>query len=147
VTVESTEGTLNLGSQDLFGQSRFAFGIYTSGRSDVHVTSAKDINIEGSRIAAYNGGNVFVKSLDGNVNVGSGGNTYVNVQLVSRDANNQAVTREDPIYGSGIVAVSLPADLRSPGDHALPGDITVESPHGDIISSKAGILQIALDGN
>jgi hypothetical protein len=147
VTVNSTGGGLDLGSQDLFGQSRFAFGIYTSGRSDVSVTAAKDINIEGSRIAAYNGGSVSVKSLDGNVNVGSGGNTYVNVQLVSRDQNNQAVTREDPIYGSGIVAVSLPADLRSHGDPSLPGDITVETPHGDILSSRAGILQIALDGN
>src|ERR1700687_1606281 len=43
VNVESKEGKLNLGSQELFGQSRFAFGIYTSGHSDVHVTAAKDI--------------------------------------------------------------------------------------------------------
>ncbi len=147
VNVTSTGGKLNLGSQDLFGQSRFAFGIYSSGQGDVHVTAARDINIEGSRIAAYNGGDVFVKSLDGNVNVGSGGNSYVNVQLVGRDANGNAVTREDPIYGSGIVAVSLPADLRGPNDRVLPGDITVETPRGDILSSKAGILQIALDGN
>lgn len=147
VNVVSTAGELNLGTQDLFGQSRFAFGIYTSGPSDVHVTAAKDINIAGSRIAAYDGGNVSVKSLGGNVNAGSGGNTYVNVQLVSRDEKGEAVTREDPIYGSGIVAVSLPANLRGPNDHALPGDISVETPRGDILSSKAGILQIALDGN
>jgi len=43
--------------------------------------------------------------------------------------------------------VSLPADLRTPKDPSLPGDIAVETPRGDILSSKAGILQIALDGN
>ena len=148
VRVNSTGGELDLGSQDLFATSRFAFGIYTSGHSDVYVTAAKNINIAGSRIAAYNGGNVFVKSLDGNVNAGSGGNVYVNVQLVSRDpATGQAQTAEDQIYGSGIVAVSLPAKLQTPGGNPLPGDITVETPRGDILSTSAGILQVALDGN
>jgi filamentous hemagglutinin family protein len=148
VTVNSTGGELNLGSQDLFGTSRFAFGIYTSGHSDVHVTALKDINIEGSRIAAYNGGNIWVKSLEGDVNAGSGGNVYVNVQLVSRDpATGRVVTKEDPIYGSGIVATSLPRQFQTSGGNPLPGSITVETPRGDIISSKAGVLQLALDGN
>lgn len=147
VRVNST-GELDLGSQDLFATSRFAFGIYTSGHSDVYVTADKDINIAGSRIAAYNGGNVFVKSLDGNVNAGSGGNVYVNVQLVSRNPiTGEAQTAEDQIYGSGIVAVSLPAQLQTPGGRPLPGNITVEAPRGDILSTSAGILQLALDGN
>ncbi|HLH52081.1 MAG TPA: filamentous hemagglutinin N-terminal domain-containing protein [Verrucomicrobiae bacterium] len=148
VTVNSTGGELDLGSQDLFATSRFAFGIYTSGHSDVSVTAAKDINIAGSRIAAYNGGNVFVKSVDGNVNAGSGGNVYVNVQLVSKDpVTGEARTSEDQIYGSGIVAVSLPASLQTPGGNPLPGNITVETPRGNILSTSAGILQLALDGN
>jgi filamentous hemagglutinin family protein len=148
VTVNSTEGELDLGSQDLFATSRFAFGIYTSGHSNVRVTAAKDINIDGSRIAAYNGGNVFVTSLNGDVNAGSGGNVYVNVQLVSRDPlTGKAETSEDQIYGSGIVSVSLPAKLQTPGGNPLPGNITVETPRGDITSTSAGILQLALDGN
>lgn len=147
VTVRSG-GELDLGSQDLFATSRFAFGIYTSGHSDVSVIAAKNINIAGSRIAAYNGGDVFVKSLNGNVNAGSGGNVYVNVQLVSRDpVTGQAQSSEDQIYGSGIVAVSLPAKLQTPGGNPLPGNITVETPRGDILSTSAGILQLALDGN
>jgi hypothetical protein len=64
VTVNSLSGQLNLGSQDLFADSRFAFGIWTSGHSDVRVTAAHDINIQSSRIAAYNGGAVFVESYD-----------------------------------------------------------------------------------
>src|ERR1051326_8709943 len=85
VTVNSVNGGINLGSQDTFTDSRFAFGIYTSGHSDVSVTAAGDINIESSRIAAYNGGNIFVESSYGDVNVGSGGNAYVLVPLVFRN--------------------------------------------------------------
>jgi filamentous hemagglutinin family protein len=148
VNVKSTGGSLDLGSQDLLGTSRFAFGIYTSGHSDVNVEAAGDVNINGSRIAAYNGGNVSVKSDHGDVNAGSGGFVYVNVQLVSRDpTTGESVTKEDPIYGSGIVAVSLPTQFQTPGGNPLPGNITVLTPEGDIVSSQAGILQLALDGN
>jgi filamentous hemagglutinin family protein len=148
VTVNSVSGQLNLGSQDLFTDSRFAFGIYTSGHSDVHVTAGGDINIQSSRIAAYNGGNVFVESFDGDVNVGSGGNTYVLVPLVSlNSATGLGDSARYPIYGSGIVATSLPRNLQTPGGNLLPGDIMVMTPHGDIVSSKAGILQLPLDGS
>ena len=130
VTVNSVSGQLNLGSQDLFTDSRFAFGIYTSGHSDVRVTAAHDINIQSSRIAAYNGGNVFVESFDGNVNVGSGGNTYVLVPLVSLNpATGLGDSVRYPIYGSGIVATTLPRNLQTPGGNTLPGDITVWTPH------------------
>jgi filamentous hemagglutinin family protein len=148
VTVNSIRGQLNLGSQDLFTDSRFAFGIYTSGHSDVRVTAAGNINVQNSRIAAYNGGDVFVESFAGDVNVGSGGNTYVLVPLVSRDPiNGLGDSARYPIYGSGIVATSLPKNLQTPGGNALPGDITVMTPRGDITSSKAGILQLPLDGS
>jgi hypothetical protein len=100
-----------------------------------------DVNINGSRIAAYNGGNVYVESTFGDVNVGNGGNTSVTVPLVG-GPRNQAV-----IFGSGILAVSLPRGFQTPGGGILPGNITVNTPRGDIVSSQAGILQIALDGN
>lgn len=148
VNVNSIGGQLNLGSQDLFTDSRFAFGIYTSGHSDVRVTAAHDINIQSSRIAAYNGGDVFVESLEGDVNVGNGGNTYVLVPLVSRDSQTgMGDSARYPIYGSGIVATSLPKNLQTPGGNPLPGDITVMTPQGDITSSRAGILQLPLDGS
>jgi hypothetical protein len=73
------------------------------------------------------------------VDVGSGGNNYVTVPLAGRQAGQ--------IYGSGIVAISLPDSERLPGDPDSPGDIIVNAPRGNIIASQAGILQLALDGN
>jgi filamentous hemagglutinin family protein len=142
LTVNSVGGTLDLGTQDFFiPNDGDAYGIYTTGLSDVRVIAHGDVNINGSRIAAYNGGDVYVESSYGNVNVGSGGNAYVNVPLVGGAYSSAQV------YGSGIVAVSLPAAYRPAGGAMLPGDITVTTPRGDIISSLAGILQVALDGN
>ena len=79
VNVTSTGGGIDLGSQNLFitSTTQIAYGIYTAGHSDVSVIAHDNVSINGSRIAAYDGGNVFVKSLFGNVSVGSGGNTYV----------------------------------------------------------------------
>jgi len=37
---------------------RFALGIYTAGAGNVNVTALGDINIDGSRIATFNGGNI-----------------------------------------------------------------------------------------
>jgi filamentous hemagglutinin family protein len=142
VTVNSLAGSLDLGTQNLFiPNTGDAYGIYTSGRSDVRVVAHGNVNIDGSRIAAYNGGNVYVESSYGNVNAGSGGNSYVNVPLAG------GAYGSDQIYGSGILAVSLPRGFRTPGGGSLPGNITINTPRGDIISSQAGILQIALDGN
>lgn len=147
LTIDSG-GSINLGSQDLFGSSGDAFGVYTTGHSDVHVTAKGDININGSRIAAYNGGNIFIESTDGNVNAGSGGTSYVSVPILIIDpATGLPSVRNTFIYGSGIVTVSLTHDLQTPGGNPLPGNITVETPKGDIVSDFAGILQLPLDGN
>ena len=150
MTVDSTGGQIDLGSQDFFitTTTTLAYGIYTSGHSDVSVTAHGDVNINGSRIAAYNGGSIFVESSDGNVNAGIGGNNYVYVPLVSTDpATGTPVSVSDPIYGSGIVAIGLPAKVQASGGVSLPGDITVQTPRGDITSSQAGILQLALGGS
>jgi len=150
VTVDSTAGGIDLGSQNIFITTitALAYGIYTSGHSDVTVGAYGDVNINGSRIAAYNGGNVSVESFHGNVNAGSGGNNYVYVPLVSTDpATGEAVSISNPIYGSGIVAIGLPAYLQASGGTSLPGNITVQTPEGDISSSKAAILQLSLGGN
>jgi len=51
------------------------------------------------------------------------------------------------IYGSGVVATSLPKSIQAAGENPLPGNITVETPNGNISSSDAGVLQYALDGS
>jgi filamentous hemagglutinin family protein len=150
VTVNCIEGGMDLGSPGLpEGNTDTAYGIYSTDGSNVKVTANNDIDIDASRIGTYNDGNVFIESYNGSVNVGSGGNTYVTVTLVSpydlpgfsTDFLNYQ------IYGSGIVATSLPGDLQNPGANPLPGNITVKTPNGNITSSDAGILQLALDGS
>jgi filamentous hemagglutinin family protein len=153
VNVTSTGGSLDLGSQDfLIANSGPAFGIYTAGHSDVSVTAYGDVNIDGSRIGAYDGGGVFIESYHGSVSTGSGGNTYVPVWLVAADSSSGTITtRSDEIYGSGILALSLPTkgsvSMFNAAGVSLPGNIDVETPQGDIIGSQAGILQMALGGS
>jgi hypothetical protein len=50
-----------------------ARGIYTTAGGDVSVIAKGDIDVNGSRIATYDGGDVTVESLDGNINAGAGG--------------------------------------------------------------------------
>lgn len=157
-------GSMDLGSPELPpGVNADGYGIFTTGGSDVNVTASGDVNIDGSRIATFNGGNIFVESYDGDVEVGSGGNSEAIVPLVSpvklplftadgTVANSYYLGY--PVYGSGIVAASLPANLDASGHAVLPGNITVETPNednlpnkGNITSTQAGILQYALDGS
>jgi len=150
VNVSSTGGSLDLGSQELFNTKRqVGFGVFTSGNhGNVNVTALGDIDINGSRIAAFNGGNVFVESLQGTVNVGSGGNTYTGVGVSYVDpATGAAGFYTEQVYGSGIVANTLVDPSQVPGSSQKPGNITVNTPQGDIIATLGGILQEALNGN
>ena len=150
VTVNSITGSLDLGSQELFGQPSRSpgFGIFTSGRGDVHVTAEDDIDINGSRIAAYNGGNITVESLKGNVDAGSGGASYINLFVSYVDPlTHQANTYEEAVFGSGILATTLVHPSAVPGSASAPGNITVTTPQGSIFASQGGILQEALNGN
>jgi len=149
VNVISTGGFMNLGSQELFNTSRqVGFGIFTSGRGNVDVTALGDIDIAGSRIATYNGGNIYIESLEGTVNVGTGGDTYtgVSVSFVNPVTGIPGLYNE-AVYGSGIVANTLLDPSQVPGSAIVPGDITVKTPQGDIIASLGGITQEALNGN
>jgi filamentous hemagglutinin family protein len=155
-------GKMDLGSSEIPpGLQALAYGIYSSGGSDVKVTANGDINVDGARIATFNGGNIFVESYDGNVNVGSGGNVQVLVPLAS-PVNIPGYFKlgpanyyfSYPVFGSGIVAASLPPNLNPSGHAVQPGNITVEAPNndnlpdkGNITSTQAGILQYALDGS
>ena len=137
-------GGISVGSQNVLSTAPYPRGIFTSGRSDVTIIARNDIDVEGSRIAAYNGGNVFVQSLEGDVNAGSGGAAQVRVTEVQVDPMTKAVkVKGQPISGSGIMATTLPDAPLS----ERVGNITIETPKGDIVASKGGVVQDALNGN
>ena len=157
-------GSMDLGTQEVLqGKTDLAYGIFTidmnpgpTGHGNVTVEALDDVNVQGSRIAAFNGGNVSVTSDEGSVNIGSGGNTLSDVLMISPnlpnyDNNHYGVPYQ--VYGSGIVAESLPGNILALGQPKgakpqppLPGNITVNA-HKDITADTAGIFQLALDGS
>jgi filamentous hemagglutinin family protein len=155
VNVISTGGSMDLGSPDLggapFGRD-VGYGVFTTSGGNVNVTALKDINIDGSRIGTFDGGNILVESLQGNVNVGSGasGSTKSLVNYVNPVTGSPEQFVE-LVYGSGILAFTLvPAYVDNPwppGVASVPGNITVETPRGNISSSVAGVLQESLSGS
>jgi hypothetical protein len=163
VNVTSTGGSITLGSEGLSNNKvaenfQVGYGIFSSGLGDVNVIAQNDIEIGGSRIATYNGGNIFVESLTGSVDVGNGGDTYNGVCVSYVDPNGNANFYAEAVYGSGIVAETLETPQPGssyqsigsewpPNHAAIPGNITVETPEGNITSSLGGITQEALDGN
>lgn len=154
VTVNSENGSMDLGSQDLLpfetqimGNTGLGLGIYTSGGGDVNVTAFGDINIDSSRIASFNGGNVSVVSQNGNVDAGSGGAFAIPINTFS--LSSTLPTPYEYAYANGIVADTL-APLTGgslvPGAATIPGNITVNTPNGSIYASLGGILQESLSG-
>ncbi len=145
-------GSLDVGGQfTAFGDNASdPKGIYTESGGDVSVLVNGDVNVNSSRIAAYNGGNVTVESLDGDVNAGTGGNGFVNVNALEFDPKTGKLiidpTTGKPaelfggISGSGILATTLF------GSDATLGNILVETPNGNISASEGGVLQISFDG-
>jgi len=138
-------GAINAGLANLpFQQPLVPHGIWTSGDSDVSVIAGGDINIQGSRIAAFDSGDVFVESLTGNVDAGTGSLNEILVnEVVVNPATGAVSTPQQPIAGSGILATTLPDAPRS----LAPGNITVATPEGDIITGAGGITQQSENGN
>lgn len=130
------------------------FGIYTSGHSDLSVVAKDDINVGSSRIATFNGGNILVESLDGDVNAGNGANSALVVPVIYEDpttgllvAGQIGGTMDNPRpYGSGILAIA-PTPGYSWDHESVPGNITVDTPQGNINSTLGGIEQFALNGS
>ena len=149
VNVTSTGGSMDLGLQDTFGSGRYiGFGVYTAGAGNVNVTAYGDVDIDGSRIAAFNGGNISVESQTGDVNVGSGGATVTGVSVSYVDpVTGLAGLYVEGVAGSGILASTLVNPSQIPGGATIPGNITVNTPQGDIVADLGGILQEALNGN
>ncbi len=143
-------GTLDVGGEfTAFDPASVPKGIFTSSGGDISIATGGDVNIDGSRIAAYNGGNVTIESLTGDVNAGVGGSGYVNVsslildpatgQLELSPLTGQPANLLASIPGSGILATTLV------GSQASLGNILVETPNGNISANEGGIIQISFN--
>jgi filamentous hemagglutinin family protein len=135
-------GMLDVGGQfTTFGDPSSPKGIFTTSGGNASVTADGNINVNGSRIAAYNGGNINVESLNGDVNAGAGGSGYVTLNALELDpVTHQLVGIPATIPGSGILATTVV------GSDAALGNITVNTSNGSINSSSGGIIQIAFNG-
>jgi hypothetical protein len=152
-------GEIDLSQGNFVFQTSACYGIYTSGHSDVSVTAGGTINVGGARIAAFDGGNISVLSKTGDVNAGVGANLALTVYGVFinpatglpawtefGDLTDAASLQAHPApYGSGIIAILPTPEYQTPGGNTDPGNITVETPNGNINSTFGGISQFALN--
>jgi hypothetical protein len=137
-------GTITLGSALVPAYSDdYPVGIVSLWAGNISVIANGDIDVDGSRIAAYDGGNIFVKSLTGNVNAGTGGNGYALITKPYINKQGQIVALYEVIPGSGIMATSFPQLVYGESSGEI-GNITVETPEGNIVASSGGISQFAL---
>jgi filamentous hemagglutinin family protein len=135
-------GTLDVGGEfTTFGDPGAPKGIFTTSSGDISITANGDVNVDGSRIAAYDGGSVTVESFTGNVNAGTGGAGYVSMNALELDPlTGLLVSIPATIPGSGILATTVA------GSHASLGNILVETPNGNISASQGGVIQISFNG-
>ncbi len=154
-------GNIDLGSGGFDFQNNDCYGIFTSGYSDVEVTAAGDINVGGGCIATFNGGDVTVESVNGHVNAGNGVNRALQVYTIypnpttglplfgtMGDLTDLVSLQVDPApYGSGILAEFPTKKYQWAYGFTQPGNITIKTPHGNIVSSRGGISQFALNSS
>lgn len=138
----SVGGTLDVGNElTAFGDPNAPKGIYTTSGGDVSVTVGGDINVDGSRIAAYDGGNLSVNSLDGSINAGSGSLGYVGLQALYLNSSGNLMAVAADISGSGILSTTVA------GSPAGAGSITIDAPHGSVQADAGGIVLIPYNGS
>ena len=135
-------GTLDVGGEfTTFGDPSAPKGIFTTGSGNISVTANGDVNVNGSRIAAYNGGSITLESFTGDVNAGAGGAGYVTMNALELDPLTGLLVRiPATIPGSGILATTVP------GSDVSLGNILVETPNGNISASRGGVIQISFNG-
>ncbi len=153
VSIRSLDGEIDLGSADVLFSTRGLYGrfchrLWPGQAGDISARAFGNINVDGSRIAAYDGGDVTVTSDTGNVDAGAGGATAATVETHFVDpATKKAKSYTAGVYGSGILAVTLVDPTQVPNSPTSPGNILVTTPEGDIDASLGGILQEALNGS
>ncbi|MBL9172247.1 MAG: hypothetical protein JNL10_01820 [Verrucomicrobiales bacterium] len=149
ITVVS-DGPVRVGSEFHRTGDSFPRGIFTAGNSSVTVIARGDIDLDGSRVATFDGGSVLVRSLEGHVDVGSDRNGSTTVEKILVDPVTREIRTFAPtIPGSGILAMTFPPSLDPafPLPRSTPGDIKVETPKGDILARGGVILQLPLGGS
>ena len=147
----NADGDINVGSATFAGDNvQQARGIFTVAKSDVTVVAGGNIELNGSRIAVYDGGNVTVESLHGNVDAGNGVNGFVTVEDVYVDpVSRKILTETTSIPGSGILATTFPPPRPGnafPAQHNTVGNVLVETPEGDIVAGLGGVTQVPQNG-
>ena len=148
ITVRA-DGSINVGSRSFTGNDSRARGIFTVDPSDVTVIARGDINVNGSRIAAYDGGSVVVRSLEGTVDAGTGARGVAVVEKIFVDPlTRQIATYSPTIPLSGILATTFPPPLDPvfPASRNPVGNITIDAPRGNIIANAGGVIQMSLNG-
>jgi filamentous hemagglutinin family protein len=135
-------GSLDVGGQfSTFGDPGAAKGIFTTSGGNVAITAGGNINVNGSRIAAYNGGDLNITSQNGDVNAGAGGLGFVSLNALELDPVTQTLTTFPAnIPGSGILATTIF------GSHGSLGNIVISAPNGSVNASLGGVFQIAFNG-
>jgi filamentous hemagglutinin family protein len=153
VYANGTGVSMDLGSTELadfegtiMQANKLGLGIFTSGGGDVNVTALGTIDIDTSRIAAFNGGNVSVTSQTGDVDAGSGAVASQKLAVPVVVFSPYGPEFGEQVYANGIAAETLINPSAVPGGATAPGDITVTTPQGDINADLGGIKQEALNG-
>ncbi|HZQ47143.1 MAG TPA: hypothetical protein VFC07_09035, partial [Verrucomicrobiae bacterium] len=158
VSVTADEGYINVGSSSFTPNDIYPRGIFTAAKGNVSVIANGNIDVNGSRIAAYDGGNVTVESFTGNINAGSGGSGACAVEqavvVPVIDPKNGKITSytvetyAPTIPGSGILATTFPPPIgvQFPASRNAVGNILVETPQGNIVANAGGIVQVPLNG-
>lgn len=157
VSVTADKGYINVGAA-FIPNDVLPRGIFSAGQGNVTVEAGDNIDINGSRIAAYDGGGVTVKSLTGDVNAGSGGQGACTVEQgvvvpvinpnTGKVEGYTVETYAPTIPGSGILATTFPQPIgvQFPSSQNSVGDIHVDTPQGNIIANAGGIVQLPLNG-
>jgi len=138
------------------GDKGLITGVFTTSGGNIAIIAGGNVNVDGSRIAAYDGGNIDITSRNGDVSAGAGGQgneVFSALELVKPNPNDPATWYLTSIPAqialSGILATTIAsydeANNTIIRSDAQLGNITVNAPNGSINSSSGGILQIAFN--
>ncbi len=141
INIDVKNGTLDVGGElTPFGDPDAPKGIFTTSGGDINITANDDVNVDGSRIAAYDGGNINITSTTGDINAGTGGAGYVTLDALQLTSSGLLEGIAATIPGSGILATTIF------GSDALLGNIILNAPDGSVNANQGGIVQIAFNG-
>jgi len=139
---------LNAGQPNLNVNSQGVRGIYTSSGGDLNITAKGNINVFGSRLTTFDGGNITVESLDGDINAGSGSSSPVSVsgyyETTTAKVTTTTTTTTDSITvttttESLATGISTTTTTTTPTVNGTPGTATVTSYDYRIYTDSAQI--------